>query len=136
MLTPVRLNTEVPVNLEEIINKALEKDRNLRYQHLSAGSDYAENSRPALENRRGINVVFVAMLSWKNASLSFCVVSESQSHRLNSFLSSPSGPYTSLCLTARLLASRNFGGGLLERTCQPVWDVFVWRYSPSRPKPT
>ncbi|HEY1679120.1 MAG TPA: protein kinase, partial [Candidatus Sulfotelmatobacter sp.] len=32
---PVRLNREVPVRLEEIINKALEKDRNLRYQHAS-----------------------------------------------------------------------------------------------------
>ena len=34
-VTSVRLNTEVPVKLEEIINKALEKDRNLRYQHAS-----------------------------------------------------------------------------------------------------
>ncbi len=32
---PVRLNPEVSPKLEDIINKALEKDRNLRYQHAS-----------------------------------------------------------------------------------------------------
>jgi eukaryotic-like serine/threonine-protein kinase len=34
-VAPVRLNPELPSKLEEIINRALEKDRNLRYQHSS-----------------------------------------------------------------------------------------------------
>ena len=32
---PIRLNPELPAKLEEIISKALEKDRELRYQHAS-----------------------------------------------------------------------------------------------------
>jgi serine/threonine protein kinase/tetratricopeptide (TPR) repeat protein len=32
---PLRLNPDIPLKLEDVINRALEKDRNLRYQHAS-----------------------------------------------------------------------------------------------------
>ena len=32
---PIRFNRDIPPKLEDIINRALEKDRNLRYQHAS-----------------------------------------------------------------------------------------------------
>jgi eukaryotic-like serine/threonine-protein kinase len=34
-VAPVRLNAEIPIDLERILNKALEKDLTLRYQHAS-----------------------------------------------------------------------------------------------------
>jgi eukaryotic-like serine/threonine-protein kinase len=43
---PVRINPDIPAKLEEIINKCLEKDRNLRYQHASEiGTDLKRLTR-------------------------------------------------------------------------------------------
>ncbi len=54
----VRLNHDVPPKLEDIINKALEKDRNLRYQHASEmRSDLQRLKRDTDSNRSAISSV-------------------------------------------------------------------------------
>ena len=52
-VAPVRLNPDLPRKLEDIINKCLEKDRNLRYQHASEiGTDLQRLKRDS-ESGRG-----------------------------------------------------------------------------------
>ena len=51
-VAPVRLNPAVPAELERIINKALEKDREMRYQHASdIRSDLKRLKRDTDSNR-------------------------------------------------------------------------------------
>jgi len=54
-VAPVRLNPDLPPKLEEIIQKALEKDRVLRYQHASdLGADLRRLKRDTDSSRRAV----------------------------------------------------------------------------------
>ena len=74
----VRLNPDVPAELERIINHALEKDRNLRYQHVSdmraelqrlkrdtedSKSAATQTSRPQLVKRGKLWIVLAACIA-------------------------------------------------------------------------
>jgi serine/threonine protein kinase/tetratricopeptide (TPR) repeat protein len=51
-VTPVRINPDTPPKLEEIINKCLEKDRNLRYLHASEIRNDLQRLRRDTESAR------------------------------------------------------------------------------------
>ncbi len=57
-VAPVRLNPDLPAKLEEIINKALEKDRDLRYQHAAdIRTDVKRLKRETESSRSAVPVV-------------------------------------------------------------------------------
>jgi serine/threonine protein kinase/Tol biopolymer transport system component len=53
-VSPVRLNPDLPARLEDLINKALEKDRNLRYQHASEMRSDLKRLKRDTESRRTV----------------------------------------------------------------------------------
>jgi serine/threonine protein kinase len=70
---PVRVNPDLPPKIEEIINKALEKDKDLRYQHASDMRTDLRRLKRETESAHSIRVVepakrskgkFVAGWSW------------------------------------------------------------------------
>jgi len=62
-VTPVRINPDVPAELDRITNKCLEKDRNLRYQHASDVCTDLQRLRRDAESGKTVkltNIFFVS----------------------------------------------------------------------------
>src|SRR6516225_9433003 len=66
---PVRLNPDVPVDLEEVISKCLEKDRNLRYQHASDIRTDLQRVRRDTESRRSVTATPGAQVAGRRSWL-------------------------------------------------------------------
>jgi serine/threonine protein kinase/tetratricopeptide (TPR) repeat protein len=67
---PIRLNPELPPKLEDVINKALEKDRNLRYQHAADIRADLQRLKRDTESGRSAIAIPVAEESAPNAAFS------------------------------------------------------------------
>jgi len=66
---PVRLNPDVPVDLERIVSKCLEKDRNLRYQHASDIRTDLQRVRRDTESRRSVTATPGAQVAGRRSWL-------------------------------------------------------------------
>jgi serine/threonine protein kinase/tetratricopeptide (TPR) repeat protein len=78
-ISPARLNSDVPARLEEVINKALEKDRNLRYRHAADMRTDLQRLKRDTETGRAISA----------ASGSVVAALESDSRMVQSKLAEP-----------------------------------------------
>ncbi len=71
-LAPLRFNPNVPARLDEVINKSLEKDREMRYQHASEirsdlkrlRRDSGSGRRPAIEGQETESLPRIDAQSW------------------------------------------------------------------------
>jgi serine/threonine protein kinase/alpha-beta hydrolase superfamily lysophospholipase len=70
---PVRLNAEVPAELERIITKCLEKDRKLRYQH---ASDVRTDLQRLKRDTEPARVAAIAPTATARQKIQFCVTTD------------------------------------------------------------
>ena len=124
-VAPVRLNPDVPPELERVINKALEKDRNLRYQHAAdIRTDLQRLKRDTGTARSASTVeepkiVAAATASHEAASDKQKAVSSST---VPAVAEQPSGPWKIVVPAAVILVAVLIAGGLYFRphTAPPV----------------
>jgi serine/threonine-protein kinase len=109
-VAPVRLNPELPLDLERIINKALEKDRKLRYQSAAEmRADLARLKRDTGSGRtataelpapvKAARTRWAAAIKWRVAALILAIVAGAAVWNFRPTPSTPPQPVTRFTVT-------------------------------------
>jgi eukaryotic-like serine/threonine-protein kinase len=123
-VAPVRINPDLPAKLEEIINKALEKDRDLRYQHASEiRTDVKRLKRETESSRSAVQVAVDAeeeaeavRSSGSTRPLSSSRQKAASSSAQTAMAAQPSSRHWKILVPAVVVVAALIGGGLYLRS--------------------